>query len=169
MQAPSLPITFAVVQVRQEPDPDTGTLKLFGYLTNAWRRYLQGVSMSASFLFTNTAAAIAAGATTFLGLPSESATETQVVLVMPIAATLRNLAAHASAAAGAAQSFTYTVRKNAADTAVTCAIAGASQTANRDTSNGVAVEAGDLVTVKLVTSAGAAVTRHQVALEIAPA
>lgn len=118
---------------------------------------------------THSSGTVAAGATVYFSAYGNSATETQVSFVCPVAGTIRNLYASADAAPGAAQTFTYTVRKGAADTAVTCQTSGGAATASNDTTHSATVAAGDLLTVKLVTSAGAAVQRHTAAFEVATA
>lgn len=124
-------------------------------------------SITKMVLSANTVATVAAAATTFLGTNGENATETIVRMVMPVAGVLRNLYVVAAAVAGAAQSFTYTVRVNGADTTITCAVSGAVATTANDTTHTATVAAGDTVDFKLVTSAGAAAVRHALGLELA--
>lgn len=112
---------------------------------------------------------VAAGSTVYFGTGMQSATETQVSFVCPVSGTLRNFYASADAAPGAAQTFTYTLRKGAADTALTSTTSGGAATASNDTTHSVSVTAGDLLAVKVVTSAGAAVQRHTAAFEVATA
>lgn len=124
-------------------------------------------SLSQMVMAVNASAAIGAGVTTYLGTLGSSTTETDIRMVMPVAGVLRNLYVVALAAPGAAQTFTYTARINAVDSTITCALSGAAATTGNDTTHTGTVAAGDVVTVKLVTSAGAAVTRHAIGVELA--
>lgn len=124
-------------------------------------------SISQMVLSANTVATVAAATTTYVGTNGENATETIVRMVMPVAGVLRKLYVVAAAVAGAAQSFTYTVRVNGVDTTITCAVSGASATTANDTTHTASVVAGDTVDIKLVTSAGAAAVRHAIGLELA--
>lgn len=83
---------------------------------------------------------------------------TEATVQTPVSApiTLKNFYVSVGAAAGGGFSYTFTVRKNGADTAITCAISGASATICNDTTHTASYVAGDLIDVKLVTSAGAA-------------
>jgi len=90
-----------------------------------------------------------------------SATESDVEQVMPVAGTLSNLYVRLDGTAGAAasgRSYTFTVRKNTADTAVTCTILETA-TSCSDATNSVAFSAGDLISVKSVPSATAPTAR----------
>jgi len=79
----------------------------------------------------------------------------QVILV-PVAGTLSKLRVrHDTIATDVNTAFT--VRKNGIDTALTCTIAAAGQAAS-DTTNSVAVAAGDRVSVKIVNSGVTATT-----------
>lgn len=108
---------------------------------------------------------IAAGATAFLGPAGSNATEGLVSMPVPYAGTIRNLQAKSGAAAGAAQTFTYTLRKAGSSQTLTSQTAGASATSSSDLTHSVAVVAGDLISIQLVTSGGAAVTAHLAAIE----
>jgi hypothetical protein len=70
----------------------------------------------------------------------------------------------ASAAAGAGQSFTYTIRKNTGATSITTSISGASATSANDLTDQVALAAGDTFDVLTVISATGAATTHAGAL-----
>jgi hypothetical protein len=69
----------------------------------------------------------------------------------PVSGTIKNLYTYAESVASG-QTVTFTIRKEAGDTAVTCVITGTATEAS-DLVNTVAVTAGDLVTVKSVKSA----------------
>lgn len=74
---------------------------------------------------------------------------------IPTAGTIKNLYLAANVAPGSSESYTCTVRKNAADTAVTATISDTSKTAS-DTGNSVSVSAGDYILLKVVLSSSAA-------------
>lgn len=143
----------------------TGTLDASHFLTGAGTI----AAITKAVYSTHSFATIAAGSTVYMGFAGTSATETQMRFVCPVTGTLRNLFVSADAAPGAAQTFAYTVRKNAADTSLTCTTSGAASTSSSDVVNSASVTAGDLVTVKLITSAGAAVQRHTAGFEVATA
>lgn len=111
-------------------------------------------------------ATVAANTTIYLGNFGANATEATVALPMPFSGTIRNLFAASSAAAGAAQTFTYTLRKNGVAQAVTTTITGASQVANNDTTHSVSFVAGDTIDVQLVTTAGATAAAHALSVEV---
>jgi hypothetical protein len=71
---------------------------------------------------------------------------------MPVC-TIRNLRAVCNTNPAAGQTIILTVMKNGSPTAVTCTITGTAQRNNSDTSNSVAFAAGDLFSIKSVTSA----------------
>lgn len=71
--------------------------------------------------------------------------------VMPTAGTFRNLRVKMNGTPGAGKSYTFMVRKNGADTSVTCVIADTATSAS-DTANSFSVVAGDLVTLKVTPS-----------------
>jgi len=83
----------------------------------------------------------------FMGMfvPGQSTTESQLQQNMPAAGTLKNFYVRADGAVGGT-SIKYTVRKNGADTAVTCTMTSAQSTCS-DTTNSVAFLAGDLISI----------------------
>ena len=111
-----------------------------------------------------------AGVTTYLGI-WDSTTETDVYFVLPCAGTIKNLYIIADGAIGAGQTATYTVRKNGVDQTLTTSLTGAGSgagiTTNNDATHSFTVVAGDLVSIKLVTSAGASTRKHQCGMELA--
>lgn len=87
------------------------------------------------------------------GVGVQSATESEVQIPMP-ACTIRTLRGLTNVAPAAGQTIILTVRKNGVDTAVTVTITGTpSIRVQADTSNSVAFAAGDLFSIKAVTSA----------------
>lgn len=117
--------------------------------------------------FYGRASAIGAGTTNYLGI-SSSTTEADEAMVVPVSGTIRNLYVISDGSPAVGQTFTYTARKNAVDQTVTCVISGAAVTAN-DATHSFTVSAGDSISVKLVTSAGASVRTHHFGLEVATA
>lgn len=78
---------------------------------------------------------------------------------------LKNLVVYTSGAAGAGQSFIYTVRLNGVPTAITCTVSGGVAVSASDLVNSVHVVVGDRVTVQLVLSAGAGTKYHGTSLD----
>lgn len=98
-------------------------------------------------------ASLSAGATVYFGIGASSASD-DVFYVVPEAGVLSTLRYQGGGSPGAGQTFTHTLRKNGADTALTCSNTAAATTAS-DTSHTVAVAAGDYISIKSVASAGA--------------
>lgn len=115
-----------------------------------------------------TTGTVAQATTTYVGL-WEAAVEADTYLVCPVAGVVKNLYVVADGVAGAGQSFTYTMRKNAVDQTVTCSISGGAATTGNDTTHSFSVAAGDTLTMKLVTSATATARKHQFGVEVATA
>ncbi|MGW1423668.1 host specificity factor TipJ family phage tail protein [Bradyrhizobium manausense] len=100
---------------------------------------------------------VAAG-TSYIGLSNAFASEASAHVTMP-ACTINRLDVAPSLAPGGSETFVYTLRKNNADTAVTCTVTGASVTAS-DSSHTAAFGAGDTADIKIVVSSGAIATTH---------
>lgn len=122
--------------------------------------------------FSSGVATVAAGSTVFLGHGAASATEGPTQMYIPYKAAALNLYAHANAAPGAGQSFTYTLRVGAVDSALTTTTSNANSD-SADRTNAVVIpdpggppSTAARVSLKLVTSAGAAVTTHNVTVQI---
>ena len=79
-----------------------------------------------------------------------STTETNVDVESPAAVTVTNFYVQLSAAVGAGNSVAFTWRKNAADTAITCTISGASATTCNDTTHTATLAQADLIDIKAV-------------------
>ncbi len=121
---------------------------------------------SAAVLSTGTGGSTpSSGSTTYMGASKNSGTEGLIDFRVPYDGTIRNLYCNSGVAPGSGEEFEYTVRVQASDTAVTCTNAGASDTTAEDTTNSVAVSAGDAISVKLVTSGSAGVTTHAATFE----
>ncbi|MBI2640944.1 MAG: hypothetical protein HYW91_03635 [Candidatus Sungbacteria bacterium] len=98
-----------------------------------------------------------AGTTRFMGPYQSSAlegTESNAQIDAPIAFTASNLYVRTGAAPGAGKTLVVTLRKNSADTALTCTVSDTNTTCT-DLSNSVTFVAGDDVALSIVLSAGA--------------
>ena len=82
---------------------------------------------------------------------ASSATETNVDIEAPAAATVSNFYIQLSAVPGTGNSIAFTWRKNAAATALTCTIGAAATTCN-DTTHTFSAAQGDLVDIQAVTT-----------------
>jgi FlaG/FlaF family flagellin (archaellin) len=80
-----------------------------------------------------------------------SATESDVQQSMPVAGTVSNFYVILDGSPGSSSSFTFVVRKNGADTSVTCTISG-TDTIGSDPTNSVSFAAGDYISI-MVTPA----------------
>jgi len=118
----------------------------------------------------NSNTTVAAGSTVYLGPNAQSATEDPQKVNLPSA-----VVAHASrciflcnTAPGAGQSFTYTLRANGADTAITGTTSGAGVFQSTNSGGPVGINSGIDVSVKLVTSGSAALAVHRGYLLLIP-
>jgi hypothetical protein len=94
----------------------------------------------------------------FMGMfvSGSSATEAHVQQPMPVAGTLKDFYIRIDSALSALNSETYTVRRNAVDTTLTCTITnGSGAVTCSDTTHSVSFSAGDLISIG--TSHGGAV------------
>jgi len=91
-------------------------------------------------------------ATNFMGLFTVgSATESVVQVPVQTSGTISNFDVRISAAAGTLpNSWTFTLRKNGASTAIACTISGTTATQCGDAANSVSFSAGDLLTIQIV-------------------
>ncbi len=121
-----------------------------------WTQQLNtGSSSGGGFGGYSSAAAVPFSGTQFfpiVGGGAPSGTETNVDVDSPAAATMKNLYVQLASAPGMGNSLTLTMRQNAADTSLTCAVSGASATVCNDTTHSFNVSQGDLITLKAVTS-----------------
>lgn len=104
---------------------------------------------------------VAAATTIFLGCNNQQALELDTVMVAARPCIISQLIAQVNTAPGAGETFTYTVRKNSGDTTMTGQIAGAASFAVTVNTNPVTLAAGDTFDIKLVTSGGAAASKHR--------
>jgi len=81
-----------------------------------------------------------------------SATETNVDVESPAAATVANFYVQLSAAPGTGNSITFTWRDNASSTALRCTVTGATATSCNDTTDSFSAAQGDLLDIQAVTT-----------------
>ncbi len=84
---------------------------------------------------------------------NQSGTERLVQNIMPTGGTVNSFYVFIETAPGGAASWTFTLRKNGVDTAVTCTVAGTAQICS-DTAHSAAYVAGDLVSVRESSAGG---------------
>ncbi len=130
-----------------------------GFLTAAdWSTFNSKVGTDSVVFASNPNISQAANSTSYwaiTGGAAPNATENSRVVVMPCAGTLKNFYVRIGAAQSSGGTMVFTLRKNAADTAITVTFANAdgSNTTKSDTANSVAVNAGDTITIKGVNGA----------------
>lgn len=91
------------------------------------------------------------------------------VIIMPFGGTFDNLKVINDSAPGNLKSYTYTMRLNSADTAITCQIIGASTTTSSDTAHSFSFVAGDRVNIKTVSSGTPTASKSHVGIQCHPA
>lgn len=105
---------------------------------------------------------VGAGVTGFLAEWGNTGTEADAIWRVPDNGHIVGFYAVPGTAPGAGQNFAYTVRKNFATTGLTGSISGASTFSLEQWcgTSPIAVNKGDAISMQIVTSAGAAATRH---------
>lgn len=116
------------------------------------------------FLYSGTANPVAPGTTLYFG-PVGANTADVVQWVAPRDGVLYGLRAQCASAPGNGQSFTYTARVNGSNTVLAASVNGNSSFEGRSAQL-VNFAAGQVISISLVTSAGAAPTTHRLALSI---
>ncbi|HTY43000.1 MAG TPA: hypothetical protein VMH79_14090, partial [Thermoanaerobaculia bacterium] len=98
----------------------------------------------------------------FMGMfaGNQSSTERLVQNIMPRAGTVEDFYIFIETAPGGTASWTFTLRKNGADTALTCTVSGTNQICS-DTTHSVTFAAGDLVSVREASANGPSNTAGQ--------
>lgn len=130
-----------------------------GFLTAAdWTTFNSKVGTDSVIFASNPNISQSANSTGYwaiTGGAAPNATENARVVVMPCAGTLKNLYIRIGAAQSSGGTMVFTLRKNAADTAITVTFANAdgSNVTKSDTANSVSVNAGDTITIKGVNNA----------------
>ncbi len=157
--------TVALFRRSYEPAFEGGQASYRGYF-DLWATpaYSPGEEEAETMIGTSGLSALGDG-TVYLGSAGLSTTEAEVEVVANRAGTASLLWLVTSVAPGVGGSFTYTLRKNGIDTAVTCTIAGGSQRVNGSgASPTVSFDQGDRLSIKLV-AAGAARAFHNWSLK----
>ncbi len=114
---------------------------------------------------------VAAGATEYIfmdgrgsdGVATEHDARTKYLVTRP--GVIKNLVVISEVAAGAGETFTYTVRVNDDASTITAEIGGATEVQETDETHVVAVSVGDMIALEVVVSAGGAATDHAFALQ----
>lgn len=144
---------------------DVAAGKAYSTSTFKWK------TPNAMLLFSTGGATVAAGSTVYLGTADANATETLVSFYVPFKCALLNMETRADAAPGVGQTYTYTLRVGAVDQALTSTTSNPNSD-GYDRTHVVLVEppslggTGSRVSLKLVTSGGAAVTSHSVSVQV---
>jgi hypothetical protein len=148
-------------------EPAFGTVSLTAGVTGVLPVANGGTNQAAGAVAFLTFYGVAVAASTvFLGRVDD-VTELVVQYRCPAAGVVTTMYSQASVAAGVGQTFTYTLRVEAADTSMTFAVTGTGGGGRTGSATGtITVAAGDRVAVKLVVSAGAAAANHVVTLAI---
>lgn len=134
------------------------------------QRWIPGISggtvvpygfVADSILEGATTAGLTGGTTTYIGPVGHQATALNAVFVLPQGGTLRNLFLNSNTAATTGQSYVGTIQRSTgggalANTGITCTVAGATQLLASDLTHTQVCLAGDLITLQVVASAGAA-------------
>lgn len=135
----------------------TGGDKGAGTLNAASGLYVNGAQVAMPIALSESGTSLSGTGTVYVGVGGGNATEGSVPLfVVPMAGTLRSLYVQTSGSPTPG-TYTFTLRKNGGDTALTCSMSGSSTTAN-DISHTVIVAAGDYLDLKCVAASSAAVT-----------
>jgi hypothetical protein len=84
---------------------------------------------------------------------NQSSTERRVQNIMPTAGTVKSFYIFVETAPSVGASWTFTLRKNGVDTAVTCTVAGTAQVCS-DATHSASFVAGDLISVREASTGG---------------
>lgn len=132
---------------------------------------LRFASDSAAGFISAVGLSVTAGSTVYIAPSSRAtptATETDHQVVVPTGGTLNRLNVTATSAPGTGETFTFTLRKNGADTVLTETISGTNTTVASPANNPVTVAAGDLICIAIAGSAAAATAVVKISLEWTP-
>lgn len=128
-----------------------------------------GNNPSSSINFsTSTTSTIAAGATTYLGPAGQNATIDGAFFVSDRNGVVSKFIASSTAAPGAGETFTYTLMVNGVATSMAGTISGAASFSATVTTNPATISVNDTITLRLVSSASAAVTYHRCTITLEP-
>jgi len=126
---------------------------------------------TATVFFSTGGATVSPGSTVYLTPGGVTATEARALLYIPYSCFALNMMSHAEGAPIGAETFTYTLRVNGMDQAITTKVTG-NTTDGQDRTHVVAIPSSagpstaQRVSLKLVTSAGAAAVAHTVSVQI---
>ena len=109
----------------------------------------------------STPSTVAAGSTVYLGPAGANIFSGDSCFVASRAGVVSELYCASIAAPGAGQTFVYTVMKNGVATSMTVTVSGGAAFSAATASNQVLYSPGDTLDIRLVTSAGAAATKHR--------
>lgn len=141
------------------------------WTVSTYTLYVQDGSTTTRYPFvqyisgTTGASTVAAGATNYTTPGVLNATESLTYLPLAADGLLKNLSVWSQAAPGAAQTYTYTLRNEAADTTVTCQISGAGSNSAQDTTHQTPITALNRISLKIVASGGAGAVGHYYSYE----
>lgn len=131
--------------------------------------YISKLNKLGHTLFMCIASFTTASATRYFSPSGSSTTENDAVFIAPFAGTISLMRAQCASAPGGGQTFTFTVRKNFADTSMVATITGAASfDTGAITSNPVTVAAGDVVALKFVGTSGATSSAFRAIIVIQP-
>jgi hypothetical protein len=153
---------------------DTATLTVSGWKGDRKVNVASGaklIVLDGSVFRGRSIGTVGAAASGFLAEFGGTASESDACWRAPSAGRLLRLTPASTAAPGAAQTYTYTARKNGADTALVATITGAASFGGVDSwesNGGISVAKGDSIAIKIVTSAGAAAAQHFCELQFIP-
>jgi len=111
-----------------------------------------------------TVGTVLAATTTYMGANANQANEFSTFVVVGIAGSVTRMYVASTGAPGVGETFTYTLRKNQADTALSATISGAASV-SEETFGAITFSKNDTIAVKLTTSAAAAVEAHRLVIE----
>lgn len=132
----------------------TSTWVIFTGFTAAQTTALTAIAGGLPTYFGPVADQTITNTTSYAGLGWSAATEIDIQMLMPRAATLQGLSVLAETDPSAAQTYTVTVRKNAADTTITAQVTHANfATVVQDLTHTATVVAGDKIDVSIVGTA----------------
>jgi hypothetical protein len=120
-------------------------------------------SSAGTFMFLNSGGALTNNNFLLFGL--QDAQEVNAQAVMTVATTVKNMTVSLTVAPGVGATRTFTLRKNAANTALTVSITGAATTGS-DAVNTVAFAQFDLLAVQHTTAGGPTASRGAVTVQI---
>ena len=107
---------------------------------------------------------VAAATTTYLGVNANQSSEVDTIEVVGIAGAVYRVYVATTVPPGAGETFTYTVRNNQVDTALTLSITGA-VLFSAEAFGQIIFAKDDRISVKLVTSAAAVAAGHRIVIE----